>query len=164
MDDIDKLRDDLQSTKQMLALELRNKEAEERENKRLLAKIQILEAELEREKSKDSSGNGSTTTSSTTTSAAVDETLVKSLKKDAEEAQKTSKLLEKKYQEAAEQLDASKNEIEDQKRQIANLEKKLSQAAQVNEINLYSCFCVSISAYFLIENFNFLFFSLGWSW
>lgn len=35
MDDIDAVRDDLQSTKQMLALELRNKEASERENKRL---------------------------------------------------------------------------------------------------------------------------------
>lgn len=35
MDDIDAVRDDLQSTKQMLALELRNREALERENKRL---------------------------------------------------------------------------------------------------------------------------------
>jgi hypothetical protein len=36
LDDIDKVRDDLQSTKQMLALEMRNKEAVERENKKLL--------------------------------------------------------------------------------------------------------------------------------
>lgn len=50
LDDIDKVRDDLQSTKQMLALELRNREATERENKRLLAKIANLEAELAREK------------------------------------------------------------------------------------------------------------------
>lgn len=58
MDDIDKVRDDLQSTKQMLALELRNKEAQERENKRLVARIQNLEAELEKEKSKNKeSGN-----------------------------------------------------------------------------------------------------------
>lgn len=35
MDDIDAVRDDLQSTKQMLALELRNKEALEKENKKL---------------------------------------------------------------------------------------------------------------------------------
>lgn len=35
MDDIDAVRDDLQSTKQMLAMELRNKEALERDNKRL---------------------------------------------------------------------------------------------------------------------------------
>lgn len=35
MDDIDAVRDDLQSTKQMLAIELRNKEALERDNKRL---------------------------------------------------------------------------------------------------------------------------------
>lgn len=64
MDDIDKVRDDLQSTKQLLALELRNKEAQIRENKKLLARIQNLEAELEKERAapKDTSkqnGNGS---------------------------------------------------------------------------------------------------------
>lgn len=48
MDDIDKVRDDLQSTKQMLALELRNKEAQIRENKRLQARLANLEAELEK--------------------------------------------------------------------------------------------------------------------
>lgn len=52
MDDIDKIRDDLQSTKQMLALELRNKEAQIRENKRLQAKLLFLEQELEEEKAK----------------------------------------------------------------------------------------------------------------
>lgn len=95
MDDIDKLRDDLQSTKQMLALELRNKEAQERENKRLLARVQILEAELEREKWQPIP----TTEKKETTEAPASEVLVQSLRKDAEEAQKTSKLLEKKYQE-----------------------------------------------------------------
>lgn len=59
MDDIDKVRDDLQSTKQMLALEMRNKEAQERENKRLLARILNLEAELEKERNKTKDG-GST--------------------------------------------------------------------------------------------------------
>lgn len=59
MDDIDKVRDDLQSTKQMLALELRNKEAQERENKRLLARIQNLEAELEKERSRSKNGGAS---------------------------------------------------------------------------------------------------------
>jgi len=47
LDDIDRVRDDLQSTKQMLALELRNREALERDNKRLLARLANLEAELE---------------------------------------------------------------------------------------------------------------------
>lgn len=51
LDDIDKVRDDLQSAKQMLALELRNKEALERENKRLAARLANLEAELEKDKS-----------------------------------------------------------------------------------------------------------------
>jgi hypothetical protein len=41
LDDIDKVRDDLQSTKQMLALEMRNKEAMERDNKKLLVTIEI---------------------------------------------------------------------------------------------------------------------------
>lgn len=50
LDDIDKVRDDLQSTKQMLALELRNKEALERETKRLMARLLNLEVELEKEK------------------------------------------------------------------------------------------------------------------
>lgn len=50
LDDIDKVRDDLQSAKQMLALELRNKEAVERENKRLIARLANLEAELGKEK------------------------------------------------------------------------------------------------------------------
>lgn len=121
MDDIDKLRDDLQSTKQMLAQELRNKEAQDRENKRLLAKIQNLEAELSKPKSEgDESKNAS--------SSGDNDALVKSLKSEAEEAQNTSKLLEKKYQEVAGQLDASKSEVEEQKRKIAELEKKLAQS------------------------------------
>lgn len=57
LDDIDKVRDDLQSAKQMLALELRNKEALERENKRLAARLANLEAELEKEKSQRQTEN-----------------------------------------------------------------------------------------------------------
>lgn len=121
LDDIDKVRDDLQSTKQMLALELRNKEAQERENKRLMAKIANLEAELEREKQRLASGGAPTAT----TANGSDDAIVKSLKKETEEAQKTSKLLEKKYHDTAEQLDSAQKEIEEQKRLIANLEKKL---------------------------------------
>lgn len=121
MDDIDKLRDDLQSTKQMLALELRNKEAQERENKRLLAKIQNLEAELSSAKTNPSPSAGSEAKSS-----GQDDALIKSLKSEANEAQNQSKLLEKKYQDAAEHLDSAKSEIEEQKRKIAELEKKLA--------------------------------------
>ena len=127
MDDIDKLRDDLQSTKQMLAQELRNKEAQDRENKRLLAKIQNLEAELTKSKSGD--GDGVSDGDSEKTSSGRDnDALIKSLKSEAEEAQNTSKLLEKKYQDAAGQLDAAKSEVEEQKRKIAELEKKLAQS------------------------------------
>ena len=52
VDDIDKVRDDLQSTKQLLAMELKNKEALERENKKLVTKLLNLEVELEKEKFK----------------------------------------------------------------------------------------------------------------
>lgn len=124
LDDIDKVRDDLQSTKQMLALELRNKEAQERENKRLMSKIANLEAELERERQRVVTSGDSTVTSAPTSNGS-DDIVVKSLKKEAEEAQKTSKLLEKKYQDAAEQLDNAQKEVEEAKRLIANLEKKL---------------------------------------
>lgn len=121
MDDIDKLRDDLQSTKQMLALELRNKEAQDRENKRLLAKIQTLEDELAKsQKSPSDSKTG-------TKSSSGDQALLKSMKSDVEDAQKQSKTLEKKYQETAAQLDVAKSEIEDQKKKIALLERKLAQ-------------------------------------
>lgn len=109
----------------MLQQELRNKEAQERENKRLLAKIQNLEAELSGAKSTPAE-NQPTVTNGTDNDA-----LVKSLKAEAEDAQNTSKALEKKYQTAAEQLDAAKNEIEEQKRKLAELEKKLN-GTQVN--------------------------------
>jgi len=52
VDDIDKVRDDLQSTKQLLAMELKNKEALERENKKMLARLLNLEVELEKERNK----------------------------------------------------------------------------------------------------------------
>lgn len=122
LDDIDRVRDDLQSTKQMLALELRNKEAQERENKRLLSKIANLEAELERERQRAGSGGS---VQSVAVSNGADDPVVKTLKKEAEEAQKTSKLLEKKYHDTAERLDSAQKEVEEQKRLIANLEKKL---------------------------------------
>ncbi|XP_055322723.1 bromo and FHA domain-containing protein DDB_G0267958 isoform X2 [Sitodiplosis mosellana] len=144
MDDIDKLRDDLQSTKQMLAQELRNKEAQDRENKRLLAKIQNLEAELTKSKSGDGEGNGEGEKAS---SGGDNEALIKSLKSEAEEAQNTSKLLEKKYQDAAGQLDAAKSELEEQKRKIAELEKKFAQS-QENNTWCSSCGCLkSINIY-----------------
>lgn len=120
----------------MLALELRNKEAQDRENKRLLAKIQNLEAELEKSKENGSSTAGDKGKS--TKGGTENETLIKSLKSEAEEAQKTSKLLEKKYQDTAEQLDLAKSEVEKQKSKIAELEKKLA-GGQVRQRYSY-CF------------------------
>lgn len=135
MDDIDKLRDDLQSTKQMLAQELRNKEAQERENKRLLAKLQILEAELN--KPKGESGDSDTKSSA---SSGNNDAIVTTLKAEAEQAQKASKDLEKKYDDVASQLDSAKSEIEEQKRKLAEMEKKLAQA----EVNPFRLFIASV--------------------
>ncbi|CAG9857530.1 unnamed protein product [Phyllotreta striolata] len=121
MDDIDKVRDDLQSTKQMLALELRNKEALERENKRLSSRIQNLEAELEKEKGR-AKGDGKPG------DATADEKVIKGLKSEAEEARRTSRELEKKYDKAAEELDSAKSKMDELKRQNQLLEKKLQEA------------------------------------
>ncbi|XP_056647873.1 DNA ligase 1-like isoform X3 [Diorhabda sublineata] len=122
MDDIDKVRDDLQSTKQMLALELRNKEAQERENKRLLARIMNLQAELEKEISKNA------TSGNTASSGAADEKVIQGLKKEVEEARKTSQDLEAKYTQTAEELDTTKAKMEELKRQNQMLERKLQDA------------------------------------
>lgn len=126
MDDIDKVRDDLQSTKQMLALELRNKEAQIRENKRLQARIQNLEAELEKERnSTKTKGDNITSVGS---SSAADEKLIKLLKTEAEQARKASEELEKKFHDTAEQLDNTKSALEEAKKQNQLLEKKLQEA------------------------------------
>ncbi|GJQ78230.1 hypothetical protein Trydic_g2559 [Trypoxylus dichotomus] len=128
MDDIDKVRDDLQSTKQLLAFEMRNKEAQIRENKKLLAKIQQLEAELE--KQKESGGDTATNGGSAQVSTAADEKMIKSLKSEVEEARKTSEELEKKYSQTAEELDSKKMELEEAKKQTRELEKKIQELTQ----------------------------------
>lgn len=133
LDDIDKIRDDLQSTKQMLALELRNREAQERENKKLLAKIRTLETELEREKSREKNleygSNVIVATMDPTPTS--EQAYVNSLKRECEDARKVSKEVEKNYKETSELLVEAKTEIEEQKRQIQLLERKLAAALQV---------------------------------
>ncbi|XP_003702226.1 uncharacterized protein LOC100883992 isoform X2 [Megachile rotundata] len=115
MDDIDAVRDDLQSTKQMLALELRNKEALERENKRLQARILNLEAEVERERSKKSVQEHKK----------FDEALTTSLKQEIQQARKDAEKFEKEYISVAEERDKFKNELEEMKRMYANLERRM---------------------------------------
>lgn len=127
MDDIDKVRDDLQSTKQLLAIELRNKEAQERENKRLLTRIQNLEAELARERAIIRQEQHKTVISVTD---AYDERLVNSLKMEVDRAKDTADNLEKQYLQAAEDRDTALTELEEVKRKNAELEKKLEQALQ----------------------------------
>ncbi|CAH2093883.1 unnamed protein product [Euphydryas editha] len=125
MDDIDKVRDDLQSTKQLLAIELRNKEAQERENKRLLTRIHNLEAELARERAIIKQEQHKTVISVTD---AYDERLVNNLKMEVEKAKETADNLEKQYLQAAEERDTAQTELEEVKRKNAELEKKLEQA------------------------------------
>ncbi|XP_049304531.1 DNA ligase 1 isoform X2 [Bactrocera dorsalis] len=132
LDDIDKIRDDLQSTKQMLALELRNREAQDRENKKLLAQIATLEAELEREKSREKNleyGSRIIVATMDPTPAS-EEAYLNSLKQEADDARRTAKDLEKKYLDTGELLDQAKSEIDEQKRTIQMLERKLAQAMQ----------------------------------
>ncbi|XP_015183992.1 PREDICTED: DNA ligase 1-like [Polistes dominula] len=114
-DDIDAVRDDLQSTKQMLAIELRNKEALERENKRLQARILNLEAEVERTRSQRNVQEYKQQ----------DEKLTESLKEEAHRARKDAERLEKEYASTAEERDKYKNELEEMKRMYANLEKRM---------------------------------------
>ncbi|XP_032305780.1 glutamic acid-rich protein isoform X5 [Drosophila ananassae] len=132
LDDIDKIRDDLQSTKQMLSLELRNREAQERENKKLLAKIRTLETELEREKSREKNleygSNVIVATMDPTPTA--EQSYVNSLKREVEDARKVSKEVEQNYKSTSEQLVDAKTEIEEQRRQIQLLERKLAAALQ----------------------------------
>ncbi|KAL7730030.1 hypothetical protein ACLKA6_009319 [Drosophila palustris] len=132
LDDIDKIRDDLQSTKQMLAMELRNREAQERENKKLLAKIRTLETELEREKSREKNleygSNVIVATMDPTPTS--EQAYVNSLKREVEDARKVSKEVEQNYHETSELLVDAKTEIEEQRRQIQLLERKLAAALQ----------------------------------
>ncbi|XP_066590110.1 calponin homology domain-containing protein DDB_G0272472-like isoform X2 [Prorops nasuta] len=115
MDDIDAVRDDLQSTKQMLALELRNKEALERENKRLQARILNLEVEVDRAKSQKD----------VTQAKQHDEKLTENLKKEAQQARKDAERLEKEYATVAEERDNAKSELEEMKRMYAALERRM---------------------------------------
>lgn len=74
---------------------------------------------------------------SLSTSKLSDEALVQSLKKDADDARQINKDLETKYQTVAEELDVAKSTVEEQKRQIAAMEKKLQQGSQVS-LNSYN--------------------------
>ncbi|BES90769.1 Hypothetical protein NTJ_03576 [Nesidiocoris tenuis] len=110
LDDIDKVRDDLQSTKQMLALEMRNKEALERENKRLMARLLNLEVELEKEK--NARTQAQTTGSNIPTRTAEDDKLIQKLKEEAAQATEVSKEMEEKYHKTAEELDYTRAKLE----------------------------------------------------
>ncbi|XP_049839338.1 serine/arginine repetitive matrix protein 1 [Schistocerca gregaria] len=121
LDDIDKVRDDLQSTKQMLALELRNKEAVERENKRLQVRVLDLEAEVEKLRAQTQAG-GQTPAAK----RSEEQQEIKKLREQMREAQKATEELEKKYHDTAGQLDMTRAEVDDLQRKNQALEKKLA--------------------------------------
>nr|CAD7196016.1 unnamed protein product [Timema douglasi] len=121
LDDIDKVRDDLQSTKQMLALELRNKEAVERENKRLLARILNLEVEIEKEKNTKMQEDR---TPQVLKKEHEEET--KKLQSELRESQHAVEEIENKYHDTVGQLDMTKNDLEDALRKNQQLERKLA--------------------------------------
>lgn len=124
MDDIDKIRDDLQSTKQMLALELRNKEAQIRENKRLQTKIASLEAELEDEKNR-------TKQEPSVQNSTPDEKVIQGLKEEISSTKKNAEEIERKYHETSDKVEVMQFNLEEQKRQNQLLEKKIQQMLQV---------------------------------
>lgn len=121
MDDIDKIRDDLQSTKQMLALELRNKEAQIRENKRLQARLLNLEAELQKERANKTQDNSAQDGNNT-----ADDNVVQSMKEEIVHAKKQAEDMEQKYHDTTDQLANAKFQLEEAKRQSSYLEKKLA--------------------------------------
>nr|CAD7406500.1 unnamed protein product [Timema poppensis] len=125
LDDIDKVRDDLQSTKQMLALELRNKEAVERENKRLLARILNLEVEIEKEKNTKKQEDR---TPQVLKKEHEEET--KKLQSELRESQHAVEKIENKYHDTVGQLDMTKNDLEDALRKNQQLERKLASIAK----------------------------------
>ncbi|XKL64636.1 hypothetical protein PGB90_004722 [Kerria lacca] len=132
LDDIDKVRDDLQSAKQMLALELRNKEAMERENKRLLARLTNLEAELEKEKvlrNTEPSQKGQPVRTDE------DERLIVQLKQEASEADRIAKDMEQKYHTTAEQLDNTRRKLESAWLRNQELELQLKSVSQGTPMN-----------------------------
>ncbi|XP_065201856.1 coiled-coil domain-containing protein 102A-like isoform X2 [Planococcus citri] len=132
LDDIDKVRDDLQSAKQMLALELRNKEAMERDNKRLIARLANLEAELEKEKA---SRKAETQKDHTPIRTDEDEKLIVKLKEDAAEADRVAKDMENKYHTTAEQLDNTRRKLESAWLRNQELELQLKSMSQGNPTN-----------------------------
>nr|CAD7438639.1 unnamed protein product [Timema bartmani] len=128
LDDIDRVRDDLQSTKQMLALELRNKEAVERENKRLLAKILNLEVEIEKEKNTKKQEDR---TPQVLKKEFEEET--KKLQSELQESQHAVEEIENKYHDTVGQLDMTKNDLEEALRKNQQLERKLASIAKGGE-------------------------------
>ncbi|XP_060818330.1 glutamic acid-rich protein-like isoform X2 [Bombus pascuorum] len=115
MDDIDAVRDDLQSTKQMLALELRNKEVLEKENKKLQARILNLEAEVDHAKSQKSVQE----------QRKYDEQITESLRKNAQQAREEAEKFEREYVIVSDERNKLKSELEEMKRMYAALERRM---------------------------------------
>ncbi|KAK6620621.1 hypothetical protein RUM43_010913 [Polyplax serrata] len=127
VDDIDKVRDDLQSTKQMLAMELKNKEALERENKKLVTKILNLEVEVEKEKNK--------TNKEAPTGNSELRKEIEALKQEAKKAKELAEEMETKYHDIQGQYDLLKLDLDESVQKSQRLEKQLRVAQAANLAN-----------------------------
>lgn len=125
----------------------RNKEAQERENKRLQTRIANLEAELARERAIIRQEQHKSVISVTD---AYDERLVNNLKMEVEKAKETADNLEKQYLEAAEERDTAQSELDEVKRLNSELEKKLQQALSVSNSEIIKCDYFSFHFHYFI--------------
>ncbi|GLH03784.1 Uncharacterized protein GBIM_09632, partial [Gryllus bimaculatus] len=128
LDDIDTLRDDLQSTKQMLALELRNKQAVEKENKRLQARILNLEVELDEERRRKAAAPPADEGGAKRSLEAEKE--AEALRGQLSEAGKRAHDLEQRVHEADLQAELLRAELEELRRRNATLERRVSSAGK----------------------------------
>ncbi|KAG8229826.1 hypothetical protein J437_LFUL008794 [Ladona fulva] len=132
LDDIDKVRDDLQSTKQMLALELQNKAQAERENRLLQAKIFALEEQLQKERERARVAEEERDKLKEATDCGIPGIgdPLDSLRAQVALAGKTAYEYQQKYQDALTKLDLAKANLEDEQHKNLMLERRLQAAKE----------------------------------
>ncbi|XP_071449143.1 calponin homology domain-containing protein DDB_G0272472-like isoform X2 [Hetaerina americana] len=132
LDDIDKVRDDLQSTKQMLALELANKAQAERENRLLQAKVFAIEEQLEKERERAKKAEEERDRLKEATDCGIPGIgdPLDALRAQVALAGKTAYDYQQKYQDVCRRLELTKATLEDEEHKTLLLEKKLEAATK----------------------------------
>ncbi|XP_046386604.1 titin-like isoform X2 [Ischnura elegans] len=135
LDDIDKVRDDLQSTKQMLALELANKVQAEKENRLLQAKVFAIEEQLEKERERARKAEEERDRLKEATDCGIPGIgdPLDALRAQVALAGKTAYDYQQKYQDACRRLELTKATLEDEEHKVLLLEKKLEAALKGKE-------------------------------